>query len=235
MPNTQPTQPPRLAWLFDIDGTILITEGASREAFVRAFADRFGLHDDLEDIRFDGRTEPLILGDILTKHGLELSGGDEAGFWNAVFDHMRQILIPPRGRLLPGAAELIDEVGKRSDWVMGLLTGNMSEMAHIKLSRFGLEDRFAFGAYGEQAENRDALARRVVAQIDSEYRLAPGRCDVLGDTEHDVHCARAAGAWSVAVATGTRTRSELEALGADLVLDDLTDSGPLLEWASKLP
>jgi phosphoglycolate phosphatase-like HAD superfamily hydrolase len=225
---------PRLAWLFDIDGTILVTEGASREAFVRAFAERFGREDDLHDIRFDGRTEPLILGDILAKHGLRLENGDEAAFWNSVFDHMREILVPPRGRLLPGAAALIDRVGARQDWVMGLLTGNMSEMARIKLGRFGLEDRFVFGAYGEQAEDRDALARGVVERIGRDYGLAPKRCVILGDTEYDVRCARSAGAWCVAVATGTRTRAELEALGADLVVDDLTDHDTLMSWADAL-
>jgi phosphoglycolate phosphatase len=234
VPESTRQNPPRLAWLFDIDGTLLVTEGASREALVRAFRQRFGIEDDLRDIRFDGRIDPLILGDILAKHELVLEADDEAAFWNEVFDQMRAILVPPRGRLLPGAEQLVDRVGAREDWVMGLLTGNMSEMAHIKLSRFGLEDRFAFGAYGEQAEDRDALARTVVARVGREYGLPSRSCVILGDTEHDVRCARSAGAWCVAVATGTRTRAELEALGADLVLDDFTDPAPLLRWAESL-
>jgi len=66
------------------------------------------------------------------------------------------------------------------------------------------------------------------------YGLPPGRCLIIGDTEHDVACARAAGAHVVAVATGTRTRSELESLEPDLVLDDLKDVDFLIRWARAL-
>ncbi|HEX9418214.1 MAG TPA: HAD hydrolase-like protein [Methylomirabilota bacterium] len=234
MPTPTPASAPRLAWLFDIDGTILITEGASRQAFSEALLERYGLKDDLKDIRFDGRTEPLILDDILAKHGLHFSNGEEAAYWNTVFDHMRRLLRPPRGRLLDGAEALIDRVAAEPAWVMGLLTGNMTEMARIKLQRFGLESRFAFGSYGEEAEDRIALAKRAVSGVAREYEIPPARCVVIGDTEHDVACARAAGARVVSVATGTRTRPELEVLEPDLLLDDLRDAVPLLEWAKGL-
>lgn len=234
MPISTRSATPRLAWLFDIDGTLLVTQGASREAFARALAERYRIADDLKDIRFDGRTEPLILADILAKHGLEFHDGEEPRFWNTVFGYMRELLVPPRGRLLPGAAELLDRVAEEPSWVMGLLTGNMTEMARIKLARFGLEDRFAFGAYGEQAPNREALALEAVARVKQEYGLEADRCVVIGDTEHDVSCARGAGARIAAVATGTRTRAELEALGPDLVLDDLIRHDGLLDWARSL-
>lgn len=234
MPTPTSDPAPRLAWLFDIDGTILITEGASRQAFSHALLDRYGLADDLRDIRFDGRTEPLILADILAKHGLAFSNGEEAEYWNAIFDHMRRLLVPPRGRLLAGAEALIDRVEAEPGWVMGLLTGNMTEMARIKLQRFGLESRFAFGSFGEEARDRNELAKRAVARVARDYGLPPERCVVIGDTEHDVACGRGAGAHVVAVATGTRTRAELAALGPDLLLDDLTEPEALLEWARTL-
>ena len=234
MPTPSRIHSPRLAWLFDIDGTLLVTEGASREAFVCALADCYGIDDDIRDIRFDGRTEPHIVADVLAKHRLEFHDGDEARFWNAVFGHMRRLLVPPRGRLLPGAAEVLERVAAEPGWVVGVLTGNMTEMARIKLSRFGLEKRFAFGAFGEQAPNRDALARDAVAHVGREYGIAPEQCVVIGDTEHDVACARFAGARIAAVATGTRTRAELEALAPDLVLDSLLPSDPLFAWARAL-
>ena len=53
--------PARLAWLFDVDGTLLLTEGAAREAFACAVRDHLGVADDLQDIGFAGRIEPLIL------------------------------------------------------------------------------------------------------------------------------------------------------------------------------
>jgi phosphoglycolate phosphatase len=222
--------PIRLVWLFDIDGTLLLTEGAAREAFAFAVRERLGIADDLADIRFDGRTEPLIVADILVKHGLSFGNGDEARFFDAVFERMRRTLVPPRGRLLAGVPQLLDRVGAEPAWLAALLTGNMTEMARIKLARFGLEGRFAFGAFGEEAADRNSLARVAVSRA-AGYGVPPSRCLVVGDTEHDIVCARAAGARAVAVATGVCRRETLEAHHPDLLLDSLADPGALLEFA----
>ena len=223
----------RLAWLFDVDGTLLTTEGAAREAIAVAVRETLGVADPLGDIPFAGRTEPLILKDILDKHGAEFRDGDEARFWNRVFDAMRGAFRPPRGRLLPGVEPLLDRIGEERDWVAGLLTGNMTEMARIKLERFGIRGRFAFGAFGEEADDRNALARVAVERVGRRYGVPPARCVVVGDTEHDVACARAAGALAVAVATGERSRAVLEENAPDLLLDDLADPAPLIEWARR--
>jgi len=222
--------PTRLVWLFDIDGTLLLTEGAAREAFAFAVGERLGITDDLADIRFDGRTEPEILADILAKHGRAFPRAEQAAFWEAVFVRMRALLVPPRGRLLRGVPELLDTVGAETSWVPALLTGNMTEMARIKLTRFGIEDRFVFGAYGEEAKNRNALAGVAVTRA-ARYGVPPSRCVVLGDTEHDIACARAAGARAVAVATGNCSRETLAAHRPDLLLESLADPASLLEFA----
>jgi phosphoglycolate phosphatase len=223
--------PPTLAWLFDVDGTLLTTEGAARQAFAQAVRERLGVSDDLADIAFAGRTEPLILRDILAKHARRFTDGDEARFWHAVFDAMRAALVPPRGRLMPGVPALLDRIERERGWVMGLLTGNMTEMARIKLDRFGLQPRFAFGAFGEEAADRDALARVAVARVAGRWGIPPARCVVVGDTEHDVACARAAGARVIAVATGGQSRDALAAHAPDLALDDLTDPEAIVAWA----
>jgi len=225
---------PRLAWLFDVDGTLLTTEGAAREAFAHAVSGSLGVEDSLGDVAFAGRTEPLILRDILAKHGARFSDGDEARFWNRVFDEMRALFRPPRGRLLPGVEALLERIRGEPEWVAGLLTGNMTQMAAIKLERFGLEGRFAFGAFGEEAADRNALARVAVERVARRWSIPPARCVVVGDTEHDIACARAAGARAVAVATGSQRRAVLEAHEPDLLLDDLSDPAPLIAWAHRL-
>jgi phosphoglycolate phosphatase len=222
---------PRLAWLFDVDGTLLTTEGAAREAFARAVRESFGVDDSLGDIAFAGRTEPLILADILAKHRVRFADGEEARFWDRVFDAMRAVFQPPRGCLLPGVEALLYRIAAEPGWVTGLLTGNMTEMARIKLDRFGIRARFDFGAFGEEAEDRDALARVAVDRVARSYGVPPGRCIVVGDTEHDIACARAAGAHVVAVASGQRERTVLEAHRPDLLLDDLSDAGALIAFA----
>jgi phosphoglycolate phosphatase len=229
-----PDPAPALAWLFDVDGTLLSTEGAAREAFARTVEDVFGVPGDLGAVPFAGRIEPRILADILAHLGRTLDEDGEARFWNTVFDHMRRLLTPPRGRLLPGVAGLVERVAAEPRWLAGLLTGNMTQMAAIKLERFGLEGRFAFGAFGEMAADRNGLARLAVERLRAAYGIAAARCIVVGDTEHDIACARAAGARAVAVATGARPRAVLAAHAPDLLLDDLADPGPLLDFAARV-
>jgi phosphoglycolate phosphatase len=225
---------PRLAWLFDVDGTLLTTEGAAREAFARAVRESFGADDSLGDIAFAGRTEPLILADILAKHCVRLADGEEARFWDRVFDAMRGAFRPPRGRLLPGVEPLLNRIEAELAWVSGLLTGNMTEMARIKLDRFGIRERFAFGAFGEEAEDRNALACVAAARVAKRYGVPPARCIVVGDTELDIACARAAGARVVAVATGACSRAVLAKHAPDLLLDDLSDPDALTAWARRV-
>ena len=51
---------------------------------------------------------------------------------------------------------------------------------------------------------------------------------IVGDTPFDIACARAAGARVVAVATGGHSLDELQALGPDLAVGDLTELDAVL-------
>lgn len=221
----------KLVWLFDVDGTLIRSYGAARKAFAEGARVVLGLEDDLESLSFAGRTDPLILRDILRRHGRELDEAGTARFWRVVRVLMEAELQTGRGRVLPGVLPLLDAIHREAAWVAGLLTGNNAAMARLKLDHFGLADAFAFGAFGDDAPDRDAMARRAVAEARARWSVPPERCIVVGDTEHDVQCARAAGARVVAVATGMCGRSELEARAPDLLLDDLSDTAALLAWA----
>jgi phosphoglycolate phosphatase len=229
---TRPTT--SLVWLFDIDGTLLLTKGAGREAISLALRDQFGVDDDLRDVPFQGRTDTLILGDILERHGLRFVDGERARFWDRVTAHMRALMDPPRGGLLPGVPELLAAVGAEPGWACALLTGNVSTMARVKLESFGAWRHFAWGTFGEEGPDRDALARLAVARAAERHGVPPGRCVVVGDTRHDIACARAAGARVVAVASGGAPREELAALAPDLLLDDLREHALLREWGRGL-
>jgi phosphoglycolate phosphatase len=223
-----------LVWLFDIDGTLLLTKGAGRDALVRALRREYAIDDDLSGIPFAGRTDLLITNDIASRHGIVFEDGQRTRFFRTVAAEMRVLMDPPRGGLLPGAGELLAEVATRPHWTSALLTGNESEMARIKLESFGIAHRFAWGAFGEEGPDRDALARIAVARAAERHGVGPTRCVVVGDTEHDITCARAAGAKAIAVASGSHTREMLAAREPDLLLDDLRDATSLLAWADAL-
>jgi phosphoglycolate phosphatase-like HAD superfamily hydrolase len=52
----------------------------------------------------------------------------------------------------------------------------------------------------------------------------PDQVWVIGDTPRDLACAQAAGVHCLLVGTGKMTAEELATLGADVVLDDLSDT-----------
>ncbi len=234
MPRPMPPRPQDLAWLFDIDGTLLTTNGASREAFSASVRECFGVENDLRSVPFAGRTEPLILADVLAAIGRTTDAEEERRFWAAVIAHMERLLGNTRGRLLPGVLEALDALDERPEWAVGLLTGNMTAMARVKLARFGIGQRFRFGSFGEEAADRNALACLAVERVREQYGIPAGRCIVIGDTEHDVACARAAGAKAVAVGTGRRKLEELAASAPDLLIDDLTRFDDVIRWAGAL-
>jgi len=224
--------PARLVWLLDVDGTLLTTQGSSRRVFERATAQVLGGPESLDGIEFAGRTDPLILKEILASRHATMDTYDEARFWDLVFDGMARGL--DRGHLMPGVRELLDAIAREPAWVPALLTGNLTQMAEVKLKHFGIWDRFRFGAFGEEAPDRNALAQLAVARAYERYGVPPERCLVIGDTERDIECARAAHAVAVAVATGVRSREFLEARHPDRLLDNLADTAALVAWGQEM-
>jgi phosphoglycolate phosphatase len=116
--------------------------------------------------------------------------------------------------------------------VQSVLTGNVRPLAEAKLETLGLTGHLDLdiGAYGDHHENRAELvylARRNAARA---YRqdFAGEATVVIGDTPLDVAAARAAGARSVAVATGASSAAELAAAHPDVVLPDLTHTDAVL-------
>ena len=224
----------RLVWLFDVDGTLIRSYGTAREAFSEAARHVLGVEDPLEDFAFAGGLDPLLLKSVVDRHGRTLDDAQTARFWEVVRDRTQAGLEAGRARVLPGVRELLEAISREPQWLSGLLTGNGRDMARLKLGHFGLLDAFAFGSFGDEAADRDALACLAVERARERWQVPAERCVVVGDTEKDVRCARAAGAHSIAVTTGTRTREDLLRESPDLLLDDLSDTAMVVRWARAI-
>jgi phosphoglycolate phosphatase-like HAD superfamily hydrolase len=143
-----------------------------------------------------------------------------------------EILLPGEGikAVLPGVAGLLDALRARPDVFLALLTGNFEEGARIKLEHFDLWRYFKCGAFGDDAADRNALVpfaldRARACGLDA---IAPEDVFVVGDTPHDVACARAVGAVPVGVATGSFSVADLRGSGADIVFPDLGDAAAFM-------
>ncbi|MGH7997468.1 MAG: HAD hydrolase-like protein, partial [Opitutaceae bacterium] len=128
-------------------------------------------------------------------------------------------------RVLPGVPGLLADLAKRTDCAQGLLTGNLRRGAELKLSVHGLWGFFPFGAFADDAELRDELGPHALRRAKERHGVdfPPERTWIVGDTPHDIACARAIGARSLAVATGGYSSEALAAHRPTALLPDLAD------------
>jgi phosphoglycolate phosphatase-like HAD superfamily hydrolase len=219
--------------LFDVDGTILTASGAGRNAMHRAFLDVYGTAGPIETYDFRGKTDLVILRDLLAAAGLAAAAvaAGQAAFFDRYLEHLAADLGDgSRVKLFPGVARLVEALAAEPRCVVGLLTGNVEGGARLKLQPTGLWPHFRLGAYGSDDADRTRLpavaAARAAALVGRPFRGAD--LVVLGDTPLDVACARAFGAAAIAVATGWHAAADLEACQPDHVFPDLSDTERVL-------
>jgi phosphoglycolate phosphatase len=224
--------------LFDIDGTLLSTDGAGRRAIGRALLEETGTTGPIESYRLDGKTDPQIVNELLSLAGHPAAGDDArvAAVCRRYVVRLRVELSTPPGatRLLGGVRELLDALQpheREQRALVGLLTGNLAAGAALKLSAAGLDPaRFRVGAYGSDSPHRSELpgVAAVRAAVLVGRPFAGGDIVIVGDTPADVACGRPVGARSLAVATGSYDAAALRAAGATQVFPTLVDTAAVL-------
>ncbi len=222
--------------LFDIDGTLLSTNGAAKRAFHRALLQVYGTAGPIATHTFDGKTDPQIARELLVLAGLTDAAVD-AGFdvfWPA---YLRELAIELSRAghatvVYPGVRTLLAALAPRvDDALVGLLTGNIERGAALKLGSAGLETHFRLGAYGSDCERRDGLPEVAVARAQEAVGRLYGGPDVviIGDTPHDITCGSALGVRAIGVATGRHGVAALREAGAHAVVADLSDTDAVLD------
>ena len=218
--------------LFDIDGTLIDTAGAGRRAIERAFEQVYGVDATKrprDGVRYAGMTDPIIFRNLARALGVGAAEQrrDRARLLDAYLESLEEEMgrEDPRRRVLPGVAELLRRLSTRNDVYLGLLTGNIEAGARIKLSPFGLNDYFRGGGFGSDHPDRPEIARLACEKLSRSFGVdfPAARVVVIGDTEHDVACARANGYRAVAVESGWVPREDLEQAGPDALFTDLSD------------
>jgi phosphoglycolate phosphatase len=231
--NGPPSAPPRLL-LWDIDQTLLHTGGAGIDALRAAFRAVFDL-PAAEPIELDlaGATDHGIFDEFVARRGGGAPEARRAEFFVCYTAALEANLASNgRGRLMPGVVDLLARLAFPGGPVLGLLTGNIRAGAAAKLRHFGLATHFdlELGAYGDDHADRNRLGPLALERVNRRARppVMPAETLVIGDTPKDIRCARALGARVLAVATGGFDAAALRACGADLVFDDLGDTGAVL-------
>jgi len=220
--------------LFDIDGTILLTDGAGKRAIHRALREVFG-GTGPGDHAFGGKTDPQIVRELMRLDGHEDTHIDEhmERLLDLYVEYLHEELrVNPQGiSVMPGVCELLDALDARDDVIVGLLTGNLVAGARAKLASAGIDpSRFKVGAYGSDHELRGELPAiaQQRARIDLAVDVTGADIVVIGDTPADIQCGRGIGARAIAVATGSFSVDQLREHQPAAVFTDLADTASVM-------
>lgn len=228
--RTRCTIPDMRILLFDIDGTLLLTNGGGSGALQIALQEEFGLDSACTNVSFSGRTDRSLLCELLARNALPSDDQHRQRLSTRYTLLLPSVLAQRGGRVLPGAAELLSRLSDEPSILTYVMTGNLQETATRKLEHFHLlpKIRGVFG--GDSDADRDDLARRARANLVQLHGPeAVQDMIVIGDTPADVRCGHAIGARVLAVCTGSHDRTELQAENPMRVEDDLSDVDRIFE------
>ncbi|MEV6928102.1 haloacid dehalogenase-like hydrolase [Dactylosporangium sp. NPDC051485] len=230
---------PRLI-LWDIDHTLIETRGLGSELYGNAFRTATGI-PMTHKADVTGQTEPSILTATLRLHGIAEDEPHLSRYQAALpaeYDRHRDELSR-RGRVLPGAQRTLIALAGRPELVQSVLTGNLREVARIKLEVFGL-DRYVdldAGAYGDDDTDRPKLVAIAQRRAAANYGTIFGRDNtvVIGDSSHDINTGLQGGARAVGVASGSESVAQLRDAGAMVAWPDLTDTAAIEAFLLSSP
>jgi phosphoglycolate phosphatase len=210
--------------LFDIDGTLVRRAGPHhREALVHAVRRVTGRETTTEGIPVQGMLDPDIVRVMMRKAGARgpevLSAMPEV--LRAAERHYLRVCPELHGKHCPGVVPLLERL-TRHGVLLGLVTGNLTRIGWRKLERAGLHGYFRFGAFGEMATTRNALARMAIREARAKNWISGGvPMSLIGDAPQDIEAARGNGLRAISVRTGITPVEDLEKLQPDLLLRNL--------------
>lgn len=217
--------------LFDIDGTLIDSGGAGTRSLDLAFKELFSIDNAFEGISMAGKTDIQIMKEASARHNLPSNNGILPAIVDAYIRNLMIEINNDKKHLKPGIKEALKPLAEQSgNYQLGLLTGNIEQGARIKLDPFDLNHYFPSGAFGNDDEDRNKLLPIALER----FKNISGReinfrdCIIVGDTPRDVYCAKPYGAFCIAVATGPYPAERLKETGADVVMEDLSDTNAFL-------
>lgn len=219
--------------LFDIDGTLITTNGAAKRCLVQAMEETLGAATVGLEHDFAGKTDPQIFSEIVQASGLpaDTIARHQDAVFASFFEKLEKELNAENVTVLPGVRALLEALLQEEAATVALLTGNTLQGARIKLTPPDLLRYFAFGAFGNDAYHRHDLPEIAVARAYERTGATFRAKDIviIGDTPHDIDCGRHLNVRSIGVATGGHSHERLAQASPDYLFDDLTDTSQLLD------
>jgi phosphoglycolate phosphatase len=219
------------AVLFDIDGTLIRSGGASDRAWHRAFEELHGVEVDVPKVTGKGVPDPEVGRQVFEAAiGRAPEPEEMATLMGKRLEYLpEEVESSDNYEVMPAVEELLEKLIDDGR-LLGLTTGNVEGAAHIKLARANLNRFFSFGGYGSDSPDRTELTKKALERggVVAGAPLDPAACFSVGDTPRDVEAGHGAGIRVVGVATGEFSVEQLLEAGADAAVETLREPLPLL-------
>jgi len=221
--------------LFDIDKTLISGNKAHEMAFSEAFRTVYGVDTNINVINHHGMTDKQIIIEVLKKSGLNqdfiVSKLDECT--KVMVEYFKKNIGTGGIFLYEGVKDLLELLNK-NNILMGLVTGNLEDIARGKLKIADINDYFKIGGFGSDSMRRTDLIKLAIKKAEKKIgSLENDNVFLFGDTPRDIKAGQEAGVKTVGVATGIYSEEQLRDAGADFVLDNLKDAKKVLEIIEK--
>jgi phosphoglycolate phosphatase-like HAD superfamily hydrolase len=216
--------------LFDIDGVLLVEEERANQRFVVAVEQVFGLHVDLSGYSTSGKTDKAILLELCERVGISRTKARSQlnRLYEASITYVKDHIAVEPASVQIGVIQLLDELSRRQDCLVGLVTGNLRECARLRLGN--LYRFFQVGGFGEASEIRSELIDSAIREANFKTKRKFSLSDVFcfGDTPLDIKAGKEAGVTTIGVTTGNYSREDLEKASCKSVLTDFSNTQEVL-------
>ena len=217
---------------FDIDNTLIQSAKGHVEALLLSIAEVYGLDVSIEVINHHGMTDQEIIIRLLEEYGIDqaqIKSGLK-GCMESMSRKYAEIVNSEEIDVMEGVFALLPKL-EQNGIILGLVTGNLEEIAHYKLKKIGIDQFFKTGGFGSDHINRGELVKIAIQRAGVRFNCADKRRVFhFGDAPQDMRAGRAAGVVPVGVATGVFTAEQLTSAGAEIVFPDLKETNEILRF-----
>lgn len=203
---------------FDINGTLIKRDERTDIPFSKAVNKLLDSSEAMSGIDTSARSDKDVFLEILRK--FEISFEDR--LWDEFLDVYKEELESFKNtdvwRDNVDAVPFVKKL-KKFGYPLALITGELSIGAEYKLRKIGIWDCFLTGGYGEDGLKRYDIAEKALEKVKKIKSISCLEIFVVGDTVLDIKTAKHINAKSIAITTGSYSRSKLMSGKPDYCID----------------
>ena len=221
--------------LFDIDKTLIKGSPSHKKAFSVAFREIYGVDTSIDIIQHSGMTEQEIIYKVLQTNNLdnEKIKSKLTQCMESMVRIFNKLVVNDEIVVLPGVKELLKALDNNKV-LLGLVTGNLEQIARAKMKKINLNHYFKIGGFGSDHISRTELVKLAISRAENNFNfIFSNNVYLFGDAPQDMNAGKEAGIKTIGVTTGIYDKKQLKNAGASIVVNDLTDTKTILNLVLK--